>query len=163
MTRQRRPKMPTAASSEGTLQSVSSEAVKRIQDLLVSTPYIRYLGMQIDSRQAPGALLFRLPFDGRWIGSARLNALHGGVVAGFMSAAARLQLQSDQLQAPVARLTSVSVNYLQLAIAADCFARARILRRSPRSAVVSAVCWQSDENKLVAVARMRFVTGQARP
>ena len=51
-------------------------------------PICRHLGIRLSARRARGELTFHLPFDARLIGNASLPAIHGGVLATFMQAAA---------------------------------------------------------------------------
>lgn len=124
--------------------------------ILDELPYARLLGVEM---QADGAdsLLFSLPFQAQNIGNDQLPALHGGVIAGFMEAAALLHLVCTRESAEIPRTVDFSVDYLRSGKAETLYASCSITKQGKRVANVQMTAWQESKDKPVAVARAHFL------
>ena len=120
---------------------------------LEQVPYARFLGIDYDATLR----LFLLPFAEPLVGNARLPALHGGVVGGFMETAAIIWLLLHEDQRRVPKPIDFSIDYLRSARARDSYAACEVLRQGRRIAQVSVRCWQGDAARPVAVARAHFM------
>lgn len=118
-------------------------------------PYAAYLGIQIESQA--GVRRYRLPFREDLVGNGRIQALHGGVVAGFLELSAQFEVLISQRQRRVPGPIDFAVDYLRSAKSVDSFVNCRLLRQGRRVAHVQAQCWQTDPAKPVAFARMNFL------
>lgn len=127
-------------------------------------PYSGFLDVRISLEG--GVPRFRLPFRPSLIGSTVLQALHGGVVAGFMENAAVLHLLLILDESKVPKSIDFSIDYLRSASAADAYAECEVARQGRRVAQVQIRCWQdepgaSGRTREVALARAHFLLGDA--
>ena len=123
-------------------------------------PYSAFLDVQV--RLEAGQPRFRLPFRPSLIGSTVLQALHGGVVAGFMENAALLHLLLILDEARVPKSIDFSIDYLRSANAVDTHAACEVARQGRRVAQVQIRCWQDDaggRTREVALGRAHFLLG----
>jgi len=111
-------------------------------------PYAVYLGLRIDLDEE--GVLARLPFRADLVGNAGLPALHGGVVGAFLELTALFQLLASARDARNPKPINFNVNFLRSAGAAQCLARARVVKHGKRIANVEVVAWQGDRAKPVA-------------
>ncbi len=119
-----------------------------------------------------------MSYDARFIGNPAIPALHGGATAGFLEAAAIVELARAQNPAiskeipvdgtPAVRTGSrrlpktidFSVDFLRSGMPRDCFAKARVNRSGRRYASVHVEAWQEDRGKLFAQATGHFLNPQ---
>lgn len=123
--------------------------------VVAAVPYAAYMGMVIES--AGGQRCYRLPFREDLIGNARIRALHGGAVAGFLETAALFEVLISQSQRRIPRVVDFAVDYLRSGRAEDTLAACRVLRHGTRVAQVQAEAWQSDRDRPIAFVRADFV------
>jgi uncharacterized protein (TIGR00369 family) len=123
--------------------------------LAAAIPYMTFLAIAV--AQDDGGLLCVLPAERRFVGNPLLPALHGGVVAGLMEAAAILQLLASADIAHVPKLINIAVDYLRPARLAETFAQATVTREGRRVADVGVEAWQDDRSRPVAAARVHFL------
>ncbi len=133
-------------------QAAHARDVDRLIELV---PFSSYLGLQ--ARFEGEELLFSLPYQERLIGNSAIQALHGGVVAGFMENAAVIQLLILEDRGRVPKPVDFSIDYLRTAKTQDLFASCEVLRQGRRVAQVQISCWQNDRDIPVAVARAHFL------
>ncbi|MDM0110948.1 PaaI family thioesterase [Variovorax sp. J22R133] len=126
---------------------------ERIVATLQLMPYAQYLGIVLADNAAEEAPLFHLPFHARLVGNPALPAIHGGVVAGFMEAAAlaTTYTQMDEVVPP--KLVDFSIDYLSSARAVDLYAQCEVHRIGRRIAAIGIRCWQTSPDAPVALAR----------
>lgn len=124
--------------------------------LVAAVPYAAYLGLRIE-RDASDARCYRLPFREDLIGNARLPALHGGALAGFIESAALFEVLISQSQKRVPRVVDMTVDYLRSGRARDTFAAGRVVRQGSRIAQVQVEVWQDQRDRLIAFARADFL------
>lgn len=127
----------------------------RIVATLDAMPYARHLGIGLrlaGAGEGTGAL-FHLPFDARLIGNVTLPAIHGGVVASFMQAAALAATYALLPEALPPKLVDFSLDYLSSAGPADLYAQCEMHRVGKRIAAVGVRCWQKTPDAPVALGR----------
>ncbi|WP_218510664.1 PaaI family thioesterase [Variovorax sp. dw_308] len=120
---------------------------------LEAAPYCRYLGIRLAPGAPGGELTFHMPFDARWIGNASLPAIHGGVLATFMQAAALTATSAALSNLMPPKLVDFSLDYLSSAGAADLYAQCEMHRVGRRIAAVGIRCWQRSAEEPVALGR----------
>ncbi|MCK9993191.1 MAG: hypothetical protein Dbin4_01711 [Alphaproteobacteria bacterium] len=132
-----------------------------IEGLFKAIPFANWIGL-IATKDSDGVLC-RMPFAQRLIGNPNLPALHGGIVATFLEAAA-LAVVVDAQNNPdarcgkeIPRVISTTVDYLRPAGPKDTFARAEIIRLGTRLATVVSSAWQDDPARPVARANCHFL------
>lgn len=123
--------------------------------LVAAVPYAAYLGMAIE--RVDGERRYRLPFRDDLVGNARIGALHGGAVAGFLESATLFEVLISQSQRRIPRVVDFSVDYLRSGRGEDTFAACRVLRHGRRVAQVQAEAWQSERDRPIAFVRADFV------
>jgi uncharacterized protein (TIGR00369 family) len=127
------------------------------QRLVEAVPYARHLGVEADLVE--GELLLRLPFKEPLVGNPSLQALHGGVLGGFLETAAILTLLW-RLDSPVIPKTITNtVDYLRSARGLDLQASGEVTRLGRRVASVAVACWSKERQKPLASARLHFLVG----
>lgn len=126
-----------------------SEHSDRIRACASSAPIARWLGLGVE--EIDGDLRFRLGFNEAHIGNPAIRALHGGVIATFLEFAMQAELAA-RTGKPVSTI-NLAIDYLSSSRPEDMTARVKILREGRRVAFLEAEGWQSDETRLVAVAR----------
>lgn len=123
--------------------------------LVAEVPYAAYLGLEIQT--VDGGRRYRLPYRDELIGNARIQALHGGVVAGFLEAAAIFEVLISQAQRRIPSSIDFGVDYLRSAKDRESFVDCRVVRHGRRVAQVQAEAWQTDRERPVAMARSVFL------
>lgn len=118
-------------------------------------PYAGWLGIRMQRHN--DLLSFTLPFSPMLVGEPRRNAVHGGVTASFMEAAALLHLLVVLDEARLPKSIDFSIDYLRGSAALDSHARCEVARLGRRVAQVQIRCWQADESQPVALARAHFL------
>lgn len=118
-------------------------------------PYAAFLDVRVE--HLTPSPVFRLPYRASLVGNTVLPALHGGVVAGFMENAAQLHLLLLLDENKVPKSIDFSIDYLRSANAVDSFAACEVARLGRRVAQVQIKYWQSDEQRVVALARAHFL------
>lgn len=84
----------------------------RIVATLEAIPYARHLGIRLAEAETADDAVFHLPFDARLIGNVTLPAIHGGVVATFMQAAALVATYALMHEDLPPKLVDFSIDYL---------------------------------------------------
>lgn len=124
-----------------------------LNEIIARSPAARFLNLTIDEDAA--GRVYGLGFQEGHIGNPLIRAIHGGVVATFLEAAAEMELAAATGLSGL-RTISVHIDYLRGADAADMVARARLTKIGRRVAVAEAVGWQAAEEKPVARAAFSF-------
>ncbi|MEL6364916.1 MAG: PaaI family thioesterase [Pseudomonadota bacterium] len=130
-----------------------SADLERLNAIIARSPAARFLNLGVDGDAA--GRVYRLGFREAHIGNPLIRALHGGVVATFLEAAAEIELAAETGFARFQTI-SVQIDYLRGADAEDMFARARLIKVGRRVAVADAIGWQASEEKPVARAALSF-------
>lgn len=128
--------------------------------LVAALPYARFLGLRLQ-RKDDGDLLAQLPFRAGLIGNPRVQALHGGVTAAFMEAAATLAVLERLEPARVPKAIDFSIDYLLPGRPQDLWADCQIGRIGSRVAQASVRCWQASAERPIAVARLHLLLSPA--
>ncbi|MAA73183.1 MAG: thioesterase [Salinisphaeraceae bacterium] len=124
--------------------------------LLRENPYPRFLGVEI--KVLGGERYYVLPRRDELIGSRRLGAMHGGVLAGFLESASLFEVLITQQQYHVPSPVDFEIDYLRSARQPSaCHVRCEVVRQGSRVAQVRAECWQNDRHKPVAASRAVFL------
>ncbi|TVR79290.1 MAG: PaaI family thioesterase [Rhodospirillales bacterium] len=128
--------------------------ITAINDLI---PYARTVGLEatVDARGLVTVLRFRESN----IGNTLIRAIHGGVIGALLEHAAILHLLEQTEIAVVPKIVNLSVDYLRPCLAADTFARGRVIKQGRRIANVRAEAWQADPERPVAAAHAHFLIG----
>lgn len=126
-----------------------SESLDRIRTFAAATPMAEWLGFSA-TRSSEG-IVYRLAFNETHIGNPAIRAIHGGVIASFLELAMQAELSARSENA-VSTVT-MAIDYLSSSRPEDMTGRVKILREGRRIAFLEANGWQSEETRLVAVAR----------
>ncbi|MEJ8850543.1 PaaI family thioesterase [Variovorax rhizosphaerae] len=125
----------------------------RVAAALEAVPYCRHLGIRLAPGAQDGELIFHLPFDARLVGNPSLPAIHGGVLATFMQAAALTTTSAALGNRVPPKLVDFSLDYLSSAGPADLYAQCEMHRVGRRVAAVGIRCWQRSADAPVALGR----------
>jgi uncharacterized protein (TIGR00369 family) len=125
----------------------------RIVATLEAIPYASHLGIRLAEAETADVVVFHLPFDARMIGNVTLPAIHGGVVATFMQAAALAATYALMHEDLPPKLVDFSIDYVSSAGPADLYARCEMHRVGKRIAAVGVRCWQQSADAPVALGR----------
>jgi len=131
-----------------------------ISQMLGLIPFTRHLGIRLIEAGPAGETIFHLPFDTRVIGNLMLPAVHGGVLASFMEAAALTTVYAMENQDRLPKLVDFSIDYLSSAGPHDLYSTCEILRQGKRIAAVGIRCWQRDRNAPVTLGRAHILFAQ---
>jgi uncharacterized protein (TIGR00369 family) len=128
--------------------------IDRINAYAARSPIAKWMGLLVNGEEDAA---FRLTFGEVHIGNPAIRALHGGVIASFLEFA----MQADLFASTGAEISTVniSIDYLTSSKPEDMVGRVKLLRQGRRVAFMEASGWQSDETRLVAVARSCFKLG----
>lgn len=127
--------------------------MERIEAYAAKSPLATWLGF----KAAADAETFTLTFNEAHIGNPAIKALHGGVISAFLE----FVMQADLTARTGGGVSTVnmSIEYLSSSRPENMTARVRLLKEGRRIAYLEAEGWQSDETRLVAVARGCFKLG----
>ncbi|GAB3672664.1 PaaI family thioesterase [Salinisphaera aquimarina] len=120
-------------------------------------PYAVFLGLAVEDDRNGDGRIYRMPFREALVGNVRLQALHGGTVAGLLEVSMQLDVLIAESQLRLPYPVDFSIDYWRSAQARDCLCRCRLIRSGRRIAQVQAECWQDDPDKPVAFARADFL------
>jgi uncharacterized protein (TIGR00369 family) len=118
-------------------------------------PYARSVGLEVIVDDDDVLTVLRFHDDN--IGNYIIRAIHGGVVGALLEHAAIVHLLAETEAAVVPKIVNLSVDYLRPCMAADTFARGRVIRQGRRVANVRAEAWQDSPEKPVAAAHAHFL------
>ncbi len=119
---------------------------------LARMPYVAHLGIR---RAGTGYLL---PYRADLLGDATRPALHGGVVAGFLEAAALLHLFLNEIApAHLPKTIDFSIDYLRGAAPRPTRADCEVVRVGRRAVLVHVRAWQEEPARPVALARAHYL------
>lgn len=121
------------------------------------TAYARSLGIRV-AGESDGAPLLQIDFSSDVEG--RPGAFHGGATAGLLETAgyAALRQRLRELGRDAAlKPINITVEYLSAGLPQTSTARARIVRLGRRNANLVVEAWQSDTEKLIAMATMNVL------
>lgn len=126
-----------------------------LRAFLARVPFVATLGMHCDIKGDEMTAV--LPFRENLIGSAALQALHGGAIGSFLELAAMSQVfLLTELERPP-RTINLTIDYLRSAKSEDLFARTTVTKLGRRIANVRTEAWQSDRAKPVAALHAHFL------
>ncbi|PCI50518.1 MAG: thioesterase [Moraxellaceae bacterium] len=128
---------------------------KNYQKAIELVPYAKLLGISFSESEKEG-LLFHLPFDQKNIGNTMLPAIHGGVIAGFMENAAVIHLMWAMESVSMPKIIDFNIDYTLSGRPEDTYASCNIVKLGKRIANVQIEAWQSNRDKVIAVARSHF-------
>jgi len=118
-------------------------------------PFVETLGMRCHIKG--NEMTAVLPFQEKLIGSAALQALHGGVIGSFLELCAMSQVfLNTELNHPP-RPINLTIDYLRSAKAEELYARAHITKLGRRIANVRCEAWQAEREKPVATLHAHFL------
>lgn len=118
-------------------------------------PYARSVGLEVIVDDDDVLTVLRFHDDN--IGNYIIRAIHGGVVGALLEHAAIVHLLAETEAAVVPKIVNLSIDYLRPCMAADTFARGRVIRQGRRVANVRAEAWQESPDKPVAAAHAHFL------
>jgi uncharacterized protein (TIGR00369 family) len=118
-------------------------------------PYASSVGLEVIVDDDDVLTVLRFHDDN--IGNYIIRAIHGGVVGALLEHAAIVHLLAETEAAVVPKIVNLSVDYLRPCMAADTFARGRVIRQGRRVANVRAEAWQDSPEKPVAAAHAHFL------
>ncbi len=118
-------------------------------------PYARAVGLEVivDGDDVITVLRYQESNIGNYV----IQAIHGGVVGALLEHAAIVHLLAETEVAVVPKIVNLSIDYLRPCMAADTFARGRVIRQGRRVANVRAEAWQGNPEKPVAAAHAHFL------
>lgn len=163
----------TRPSKPEPVQVVKQRRDAMLETLVARVPFLNALNIQFDRRG--DELTAVMAFDEKLIGNPSLPALHGGATAGFLEAAALIELAWvglwQNVEDGVATLDDLSrgsalampktidftVDYLRPGLPRDAYARARVNRSGRRYASVHVEGWQDNRSRLFAQATGHFL------
>lgn len=131
------------------------KAAGNIADFNELIPYARTLGLEAFTDEQ--GLVSVLRFRESNIGNYLVRAIHGGVVGALLEHAAILQVLAATDAKVLPKIVNLSVDYLRPCLAADTFARGRVIRQGRRVANVRIEAWQDSPEKPVAAAHAHFL------
>jgi acyl-coenzyme A thioesterase PaaI-like protein len=129
----------------------------RLNALLESIPYARYLGIRAEL--AGDEMTAILPFSQHLIGNPTLPAIHGGVIGAFLEMTAVAQLSVSQGLVRQPRTIDATIEYLRSGRPRTTFARAMIKRAGRRIANVHVEAWQDTRSAPIAALHGHFLIG----
>jgi len=134
---------------------MSQERAERLARMMVTVPYMRFLGMTAEL--AGDEMTAILPFAPHLVGNTQLPALHGGVLGAFMEMTALAQLSVREPQRRQPRTIDVTIEYLRPGRALTTYARADVRKVGRRIANVHVEAWQETRASPVAALRGHFM------
>ena len=132
-----------------------SDRKARLDAVLSTIPYARFLGVQLDL--AGDELTGVLPFAHHLVGNPMLPALHGGVTGAFLEMTAMAQLALVEQRARLPRPIGVTVEYLRPGRARTTYARAEVKKVGRRIANVHVEAWQDERSAPIATLHAHFL------
>jgi uncharacterized protein (TIGR00369 family) len=120
------------------------------QRLVAVLPYARFLGIEVALEGAEVVSTMR--YAEHLIGDATIPALHGGTLAALLEAAAHSAVLFGEAAPALPRTITFTIDYLRSGKAQDTRARAKIVRRGRRIAVVETAAYQDGDERPIATA-----------
>lgn len=120
-------------------------------------PYAKFIGLQAGRFIDEEKHVFKLPFKEMLIGNVMVNALHGGLIGGFMESCATLFLKNLNNIDYVPKVIDFSIDYLRPGRAEDLYAECALTRQGSRIAFVRINAWQGEYVKPIAKAKANFL------
>ena len=124
---------------------------QRLQDLIDTSPFYRYLGVLLE-HSAERDVRLRLPYTDA--NTTQASALHGGAIGSLADAVGALAAWSSGDASPqgfTGRTIACDVSYLAGALGVDVYGRARVLRRG-KAIIFSEVRVEDGDGKPLAYA-----------
>jgi uncharacterized protein (TIGR00369 family) len=131
------------------------KATGNIAGLNALIPYAQLVGLEAFTDER--GLVSVLRFHETNIGNYVARAIHGGVVGALLEHAAALQILFATDTKVLPKIVNLSVDYLRPCLAADTFARGRVIRQGRRVANVRIEAWQDSPDRPVAAAHAHFL------
>lgn len=135
--------------------AIEARQLESLTSLIEKIPYAKFLGIQ--AKIEGGEIEFHLPPSRSHIGNPTLPAMHGGAVSGFMELSAALHLLYVMKTPKIPKVVDFSIEYVRAGTLVDTFARCEVVRQGRKLALVAVTCWQADEKKPTATARVHFL------
>lgn len=117
--------------------------------VLDAVPYAAFIGLGA-ALEDDGTVVARLAYRPENVGNPRVPAIHGGLIAALMETAMVLEILrgGDTLALP--RIVNFTTEFYRPPGLVETRARAEIIRRGRRLAVLRAKAWQADPARPVA-------------
>ena len=135
------------------MSATGSALQAALDEAIGASPYLRFLG--VCTARVDGEPVVVLPGEARHIGDAARRSVHGGVLASFAEAAARLHLLALGVADGVEPV-DVTIEFLREAVIVDTHAAIDVVRLGRRFATVRIDLWQADRRRPVAAAQGSF-------
>ena len=135
--------------------AIKARQLESLGSLINKIPYAKFLGIQ--AKIEGDEIGFHLPPSRSHIGNPTLPAMHGGAMSGFMELSAVLHLLYVMEAPKIPKVVDFSIEYVRAGVLADTFARCEVVRQGRKLALVAVTCWQADEKKPIATARVHFL------
>lgn len=124
--------------------------LSRIETWAAQSAMAKWLGFSVTLDA--GARLYRLQFAEQHLGNVMIRALHGGVISGFLQAAAQAEGLAHTQPGTTPKIISVHCDFLRSAHDRDLFARVTTSQQGRRVMFVEATGWQDDPARPIARA-----------
>lgn len=129
--------------------------IDQINRELQKIPYAQALGAK--ARFMGDELQLVLPFSEDNIGNPVLQAIHGGVIGGFMETMAITQLLLTSGANVLPKPIGINVDYLRRGKPEETYASAIITKHGSRVVNVRVAAWQDDPEKPIATLHGHFM------
>ena len=134
------------------LPAPTALSVERIEARVAASNMLQWLNFGVSFEEEQ--LRYHLGFAERHIGNEFARALQGGVVSGFLQAAAEAELIGRSDEPLTIKTISVHCDFLRPAKAKDMQGEARLVHRGRRIAFFEATGWHDDPERPVAKANI---------
>ena len=138
------------------LRSAAAAGAKPdLAELIAAIPYARHLGITVDRKGTEITTV--LKFQPLLVGNVGLQALHGGVVGGFLETTAMMQVIFEVGAAEMPKPVDINIDYLRSGRAVDTYGRAVITKQGRRVVNVHAEAWQEEHDRPIAALHGHFL------
>jgi uncharacterized protein (TIGR00369 family) len=121
-----------------------------------NVPHNKALGVVIEALEADG-VVFRMPYDPRFVGNPDTGVLHGGVITALLDGCSGAAVFAAQPRWPIATL-DLRIDYMSAAQPGrDLFAYATCYKLTRNVGFTRAVAYHDDRSKPVASAVATFM------
>ncbi|NWG46981.1 MAG: PaaI family thioesterase [Alphaproteobacteria bacterium] len=134
---------------------MTEAAARELSARLGSIPYAQFLGLswRLEGQHVTAMLAYRESN----VGNPLLPALHGGVIGALLEFSAIVQLAVDLGEGHLPKPINLTVEYRRSGRPVDTFSTATVTKLGRRVANVSALAWQDDKSRPIAVAHGHFL------
>ena len=135
--------------------AIAAGAKPDLTELIAAIPYARYLGIAVERKGTEITTI--LKFQPHLVGNVMLQALHGGVVGGFLETTAMMQVIFEVGAAEMPKPVDINIDYLRSGRAVDTYGRAVITKQGRRVVNVHAEAWQEEHDRPIAALHGHFL------